>query len=94
MERLEREVKEAKANALRASTECTEMKTTLAGFQMKTNEALATMVANHRELIAGLSVRDDNVKKALDQRDNRLDRHSKKIGEDGNRVTLPSSFNL
>jgi hypothetical protein len=43
---LEREVKEAKADALRASTECAEMKTTLAEFQTKTNEALAAMVAN------------------------------------------------
>jgi hypothetical protein len=91
---LEHEVKEAKADVLRSSTECAEMKITLAKFQMKTNEALVTMVANHRELIASLSVRDDNMKKALDRRDDRLDRHSKKIGEDGNRVTLPSSFNF
>jgi hypothetical protein len=89
---LEREVKEAKADALRASSLCAEMSTTLAEFQTKTNEALATMVANHRELIAGLGVRDDNVKKALDRRDDRLDRHSKTIREDGNRVIAAFFF--
>jgi hypothetical protein len=89
---LEREVKEAKGIALRAASLCAEMSTTLAEFQTKTNEALATMVANHRELIAGLSVRDDNVKKAFERRDDRLDRYSKKIGEDGNRVIAAFFF--
>jgi hypothetical protein len=70
------------------------MKETMAEFQQKTNEALEAMVANHQELVAGLGIRDNNMRGALDKRDNRLDRHSKKIGEDGNRVMLPSSFNL
>jgi hypothetical protein len=62
------------------------MKETMAEFQQKTNQALEAMVANHQALVVGLGQRDDNVKGALDRRDDRLDRHSKKIGEDSNRV--------
>jgi hypothetical protein len=62
------------------------MKETMAEFQRKTNEALEAMVTNHQSLIAGLGKRDDNVKGALDKRDDRLDRHRKKIGEDSSRV--------
>jgi hypothetical protein len=83
---LEREVKEAKADVLRLSSEGLLMKETMAEFQGKTNEALKAMVANHQALIAGLGERDDNVKGALDKRDDRLDRHRKKIGEDSSRV--------
>ena len=83
---MEREVKEAKADVLRLSSEGLLMKETMAEFQRKTNEALEAMVANHQSLIAGLGERDDNVKGALDRRDDRLDRHSKKIGEDSSRV--------
>jgi hypothetical protein len=83
---LEREVKEAKADILRLSSEGLLMKETMAEFQRKTNEALEAMVANHQSLIAGLGERDDNVKGALDKRDDRLDRHRKKIGEDSSRV--------
>jgi hypothetical protein len=83
---LEREVKEAKADVLRLSSEGLLMKETMAEFQKKTNEALEAMVANHQSLIAGLGERDNNMRGALDRRDDRLDRHSKKIGEDGNRV--------
>jgi hypothetical protein len=86
------EVKEAKADVLCLSLEGILMKETMAKFQQKTNEALEAMVANHQELVAGLGVRDDNMRGALDRRDDRLDRHSKKLGEDSNRVTLPSSF--
>jgi hypothetical protein len=83
---LEREVKEAKADVLRWSSECLQMKETMAEFQQKTNAALEAMVANHQALVVGLGQRDDNVKGALDRRDDRLDRHSKKIGEDSSRV--------
>ncbi|KAF9793107.1 hypothetical protein BJ322DRAFT_1016711 [Thelephora terrestris] len=85
-ERLEREVKEAKADVLRLSAEGLLMKETMAEFQQKTNEALEAMVANHQELIAGLKVRDNNIKGALDARDDRLDRHSKKIGDGSNKI--------
>jgi hypothetical protein len=83
---LEREVKEAKADVLRLSSEGILMKETMAEFQQKTNEALQAMVSNHQELVAGLGVCDNNMRGAFDRRDDRLDRHSKKIGEDGNRV--------
>jgi hypothetical protein len=79
-------VKEAKADVLRLSSEGLLMKETMAEFQRKTNEALEAMVANHQSLIASLGERDDNVKGALDRRDDRLDRHSKKLGEDSSRV--------
>ena len=79
-------MKEAKADVLRLSSEGILMKETLAEFQRKTNEALEAMVDNHRALVAGLGERDDNVKGALDKRDDRLDRHRKKIGEDSSRV--------
>ncbi|KAF9779761.1 hypothetical protein BJ322DRAFT_1113056 [Thelephora terrestris] len=69
VERLEREVKEAKADVLRLSAEGLQMKETLATFQQGTNEALEAMVANHQELIAGLKVRDNNIKGALARRD-------------------------
>jgi hypothetical protein len=91
---LEREVKEVKADILRLSAEGLQMKETMAEFQRKTNEALEVMVTNHQALVAGLGERDDNLRGALDRRDDRLDRHSKKIGEDNSRVTLPSSFDL
>jgi hypothetical protein len=68
------------------------MKETMAEFQQKTNQALEAMVANHQALVSGLGERDDNVKGAFDRRDDCLDRHSKKIGEDSSRVTLPSSL--
>ena len=68
------------------------MKETMAEFQRKTNEALEAMVANHQELVAGLGVRDDNMRGALDRRDDRLDRHSKKIGGESNRVMWLSLF--
>jgi hypothetical protein len=68
------------------------MKETLAEFQQKTNQALEAMVANHQALVAGLSERDDNVRGAFDKRDDRLDRHSKKIGEDSSRVIAASFF--
>jgi hypothetical protein len=86
-------VKEAKADVLRLSSEGLLMKETLAEFQRKTNEALEAMVANHQALVAGLGERDNNLKGALDRRDDRLNRHSQKIGGDSNRVMLPSSFN-
>jgi hypothetical protein len=87
---VEREVKEAKADILRLSAEGLLMKETMAAFQKGTNEALETMVANHQELIAGLKVRDNNIWTALDTRDDRLDRHSKKIG--GESVKVLSAF--
>jgi hypothetical protein len=89
---LEREVKEAKADVLRLSSEGILMKETMAEFQRKTNEALEAMVANHQELVAGLGVRDDNMRGALDRRDDRLDRHSKKIGEDSSKVIAAFFF--
>jgi hypothetical protein len=58
----------------------------MADFQTRTNEALAAMVANHQELVAGLKVRDVNIRKALDTRDDRLDRHSKKIRDESSKV--------
>ncbi|KAF9785288.1 hypothetical protein BJ322DRAFT_1193547 [Thelephora terrestris] len=58
VERLEREVKEAKADVLRLSTEGLLMQETLANFQKGTNEALTAMVANHQELVAGLKMED------------------------------------
>ncbi|KAF9778745.1 hypothetical protein BJ322DRAFT_1214681 [Thelephora terrestris] len=58
VERLEREVKEAKADVLRLSAEGLQMKETLAAFQQGTNEALEAMVANHQELIAGLKTEE------------------------------------
>ncbi|KAF9789274.1 hypothetical protein BJ322DRAFT_1105132 [Thelephora terrestris] len=73
VERLEREVKEAKADILRLSAEGLLMKETMATFQQGTNEALAAMVANHQELIAGLKVRDNNIKGALNRRDNKME---------------------
>ena len=48
------------------------MKETLAAFQQGTNEALEAMVANHQELIAGLKVRDNNIKGALARRDEKV----------------------
>jgi hypothetical protein len=92
VERLEREVKEAKADVLRLSSEGLLMKETMAEFQRKTNKALEVMVANHQTLIACLSERDDNLRGALDKRDDRLDRHSKKLGEDSNRVIAAFFF--
>jgi hypothetical protein len=62
------------------------MKETMAEFQQKTNQALEAMVTNHQALVVGLGERDGNVKGAFDRRDDRLDRHSKKIGEDSSRV--------
>ncbi|KAF9782881.1 hypothetical protein BJ322DRAFT_1110760 [Thelephora terrestris] len=59
---------------------------TLAKFQAKMNKALEAMITNHCELIAGLGLRDDNVKKAFDRRDNRLDWHLKKIWDESSRV--------
>ncbi|KAF9784572.1 hypothetical protein BJ322DRAFT_1021298 [Thelephora terrestris] len=73
VKRLEREVKEAKADVLRLSAEGLLMKETMAAFQQGTNEALATMVANHQELIAGLKVRDNNIKGALNRRDDKME---------------------
>jgi hypothetical protein len=64
------------------------MKETMAKFQKKTNEALEAMVANHQELVAGLGVRDDNMRGALDRRDNHLDRHLKKIREESVKVDV------
>ncbi|KAF9778558.1 hypothetical protein BJ322DRAFT_1113918 [Thelephora terrestris] len=49
------------------------MKETLAAFQQGTNEALEAMVANHQELIAGLKVRDNNIKGALARRDEKTE---------------------
>jgi predicted amidohydrolase len=69
---LEREVKEAKADVLRLSAEGLQLKETLAAFQQGTNEALEAMVANHQELIAGLKVRDNNIKGALARRDEKV----------------------
>jgi hypothetical protein len=46
------------------------------------------MVASHQELVAGLGVWDDNMRGALDRRDNRLDRHSKKIRDESNKVAF------
>jgi hypothetical protein len=68
------------------------MKETMAEFQQKTNQALEAMVANHQALVVSLGQRDDNVKGALDRRDDRLDRHSKKIGEDSSRVIAAFFF--
>ena len=65
-------MKEAKADVLRLSAEGLEMKETMAAFQQGTNEALETMVANHQELIAGLKVRDNNIKGALKRRDDEV----------------------
>ncbi|KAF9782443.1 hypothetical protein BJ322DRAFT_1111306 [Thelephora terrestris] len=79
VEQLEREVKEAKADVLRLSAEGLLMQETMAAFQKGTNEALEAMVANHQELVASLKVQDNNIRKALDTRDDRLNRHSKKI---------------
>ncbi|KAF9778469.1 hypothetical protein BJ322DRAFT_1114290 [Thelephora terrestris] len=73
VERLECEVKEAKADVLRLSAEGLLMKETLAAFQQGTNEALEAMVANHQELIAGLKVRDNNIKGALARRDEKTE---------------------
>ncbi|KAF9789623.1 hypothetical protein BJ322DRAFT_1105482 [Thelephora terrestris] len=73
VERLEREVKEAKADVLRLSAEGLLMKETLAAFQQGTNEALEAMVANHQELVAGLKVRDNNIKGALARRDEKTE---------------------
>ncbi|KAF9785275.1 hypothetical protein BJ322DRAFT_1020832 [Thelephora terrestris] len=73
VERLEREVKEAKADVLRLLAEGLLMKETLAAFQQGTNEALEAMVANHQELIAGLKVRDNNIKGALARRDEKTE---------------------
>ncbi|KAF9786366.1 hypothetical protein BJ322DRAFT_1020417 [Thelephora terrestris] len=73
VERLEREVKEAKSDVLRLSAEGLLMKETMAEFQQKTNEALEAMVANHQELIAGLKVRDNNIKGALARRDEKTE---------------------
>ncbi|KAF9778281.1 hypothetical protein BJ322DRAFT_1114517 [Thelephora terrestris] len=73
VERLEREVKEVKADVLRLSAEGLQMKETLAAFQQGTNEALEAMVANHQELIAGLKVRDNNIKGALARRDEKTE---------------------
>ncbi|KAF9783501.1 hypothetical protein BJ322DRAFT_1110396 [Thelephora terrestris] len=73
VERLEREVKEAKADVLRLSAEGLQMKETLAAFQQGMNEALEAMVANHQELIAGLKVRDNNIKGALVRRDEKTE---------------------
>jgi hypothetical protein len=83
---LEREVKEAKADILRLSAKGLLMKETMAAFQQGTNKVLAAMVANHQELVAGLKVWDVNIRKALDTRDDRLDRHSKKIGDESVKV--------
>ena len=65
-------MKEAKADVLRLSAEGLLMKETLAAFQQGTNEALEAMVANHQELIAGLKVRDNNIKGALARRDEKV----------------------
>ena len=65
-------MKEAKADVLRLSAEGLQMKETLAAFQQGTNEALEAMVANHQELIAGLKVRDNNIKGALARRDEKV----------------------
>ncbi|KAF9781502.1 hypothetical protein BJ322DRAFT_1111425 [Thelephora terrestris] len=73
VERLECEVKEAKADVLRLSAEGLLMKETLAAFQQGTNEALEAMVANHQELVAGLKVRDNNIKGALARRDEKAE---------------------
>ncbi|KAF9789344.1 hypothetical protein BJ322DRAFT_1105210 [Thelephora terrestris] len=73
VERLEREVKEAKADVLRLSAEGLLMKETLAAFQQGMNEALEAMVANHQELIASLKVRDNNIKGALARRDEKAE---------------------
>ncbi|KAF9786346.1 hypothetical protein BJ322DRAFT_1108196 [Thelephora terrestris] len=73
VERLEREVKEAKADVLLLSAEGLQLKETLAAFQQGTNEALEAMVANHQELIAGLEVRDNNIKGALARRDEKTE---------------------
>ncbi|KAF9789276.1 hypothetical protein BJ322DRAFT_1105134 [Thelephora terrestris] len=73
VEHLEREVKEAKADVLRLSAEGLQLKETLAAFQQGTNEALEAMVANHQELIAGLKVRDNNIKGALARRDEKTE---------------------
>jgi hypothetical protein len=85
---LEREVKEVKADVLCLSAEGLLMKETIAAFQQGTNEALAVMIANHQELVAGLKVRDNNIRRALDMRDDRLDRHSKKIGNESVKVAF------
>ncbi|KAF9790884.1 hypothetical protein BJ322DRAFT_1104526 [Thelephora terrestris] len=66
VERLERKVKEAKADILRLSAEGLLMKETLAAFQQGSNEALEAMVA-------GLKVRDNNIKGALARRDEKTD---------------------
>ncbi|KAF9791890.1 hypothetical protein BJ322DRAFT_1102415 [Thelephora terrestris] len=73
VECLERKVKEAKADVLCLSAEGLLMKETLAAFQQGTNEALEAMVTNHQELIAGLKVRDNNIKGALAQRDEKTE---------------------
>jgi hypothetical protein len=85
---LEREVKEVKADVLRLSAEGLLMKETMAAFQQGTNEVLAAMVTNHQELVASLKVQDNNIRSALDTRDVRLDRHSKKIREESNKVAF------
>ncbi|KAF9782060.1 hypothetical protein BJ322DRAFT_1110948 [Thelephora terrestris] len=68
-----REVKAAKADVLCLSAEGLQMKETLAAFQQGTNEALEAMVATHQELIAGLKVRDNNIKGALARRDEKTE---------------------
>ncbi|KAF9783279.1 hypothetical protein BJ322DRAFT_1110157 [Thelephora terrestris] len=73
VERLECEVKEAKADVLRLSAESLLMKETLAAFQQGMNEALEAMVANHQELVAGLKVRDNNIKGTLARRDEKTE---------------------
>ncbi|KAF9783476.1 hypothetical protein BJ322DRAFT_1110364 [Thelephora terrestris] len=73
VEHLEREVKEAKADVLRLSAEGLLMKETMAAFQQGMNKALAAMVANHQELVAGLKVWDNNIKGAFNRRDNKME---------------------
>jgi hypothetical protein len=67
---MEHEMKEVKADVLCATKECAGMKTIVAEFQVKMNKVLEAVVANHHELIAGLGVWDDNVKRAFNSRDN------------------------
>jgi hypothetical protein len=83
---LEREVKEAKADDLRLSAKGLSMEEMMAEFQKKTNEALEAMVAIHQELVAGLKVRDNTIRGAFDTRDDRLDMHLKKIGDESVKV--------
>ncbi|KAF9779300.1 hypothetical protein BJ322DRAFT_1113643 [Thelephora terrestris] len=60
-------------DVLRLSAEGLQIKETLAAFQQGTNKALEAMVANHQELIAGLKVRDNNIKGALARRDEKTE---------------------